>query len=338
VCLSSLGPSTRSRIRAVLCETLPPPQERRRRILVVDDDSARRRLFATALGNEGYDVDTLPDGNGLVDYVRHDPPDLVLIDVMLPGASGFELCGELRMLEEMRLVPIALLTSALADEDSVVRGLLSGADDFIVTPTRLRELLARVRVQLRNRRDRELLQWARTRGDDLRSAARTDGLTGLSNRAAFDRALEASLRSSEPVVLALLDIDHFKNINDRFGHLQGDRVLVEVARALSEVAEPREMVARYGGEEIVVLARGSIVPDPMELGERVRTAVCGLRFPKDSGPDVVTGSVGVAWSHGPHHASAKALLAAADAALYCAKHEGRNRVRLARLDHGELRP
>ncbi len=306
---------------------------------MVDDDEARRLLFMHVLTNEGYEVDTLADGSRIVQHVQARPPDLVLLDVMLPGASGFELCGELRLLDEMRLVPIALLTSATADEDSVVRGLLSGADDFIQTPTRLRELLARVRVQLRNRRDRELLQWARMRGDDLRSAARTDALTGLANRAAFDRALAHSLRQREPVVLALLDIDFFKRINDQFGHQAGDGVLVEVARALCNVCSIREMVARYGGEEIAVIATGDPPADPHELGERLRQAVESIEFLPGFGPERVTCSVGVAWSDGPHHASEKAIVAAADAALYCAKHSGRNCVRLARQEEvEELRP
>jgi two-component system cell cycle response regulator len=307
-----------------------PPADRPRRILIVDDDSARRELFATVFGHEGYDVDLLADGTGLVAWVRERPPDLVLLDVMLPEISGFELCGDLRMMDDMRLTPIIMITSAFPDEASVVRGLLSGADDYMVTPSRLDELRARVRVQLRNRRDREMLQWAKAQRASLKSAAMSDSLTGLANRRAADQVLDVALGSGESVLAVLIDVDHFKQVNDTYGHSGGDAVLAQVARAIRSCTRGGDLAARYGGEEFLVIVRGAALEVAERIGERYRRAVRRVELPH--GPDAtapskpVTVSVGIAGNACNTGVDRSSLVAAADAALYEAKLAGRDRV------------
>jgi two-component system cell cycle response regulator len=309
-----------------------PPADRPRRILIVDDDAARRELFARVLSHEGYEVDLLPDGSQLVAHVRARPPDLVLLDIMLPEVSGFELCGDLRMMDDTRLTPIILITSTYQDEESAVRGLLSGADDYVVTPSRLDELRARVRVQLRNRRDREMLQWAKAQRATLKTAAMSDALTGLANRRAADEVLEPALDSGEGLLAILIDIDHFKQINDTYGHVMGDQVLTQVARAIKACTRSGDLAARYGGEEFLVIVRGAALDVAARIGERYRKAVRQIELPPrpgvSPGPErkLVTVSVGVAGTAGGGVAGRKALLAAADEALYEAKLSGRDRV------------
>jgi two-component system, cell cycle response regulator len=304
-----------------------PPADRPRRILIVDDDGGRRELFAKVLSHEGYEIDTLPDGSGLVSQVRERPPDLVLLDVMLPDVSGFELCGDLRMMEDTRLTPIIMITSAHQDEESVVRGLLSGADDYMVMPSRLDELRARVRVQLRNRRDRELLQWARAQRASLKTAAMSDALTGLANRRAADETLDRVVESGERSLVVLIDIDHFKHINDTRGHAAGDRVLADVARAIKSCTRAGDLAARYGGEEFLVIVPGAALDVADSIGERYRRAVrrIELSYPS-SEPHMLTVSVGIAGCPGGAPANRAALLRAADEALYEAKQSGRDRV------------
>jgi len=296
--------------------------------LIVDDDDGRRELFARVLGHEGYEVHVLTDGKELVAKVREQPPDLVLLDVMLPHISGFELCGDLRMMDDMRLTPIILITSACPDEASVVRGLLSGADDYVITPSRLDELRARVRVQLRNRHDREMLQWAKEQRTALKTAAMSDVLTGLANRRAADQALDASLASGERVLAVLIDIDHFKSVNDTLGHSTGDTVLAQVARAIRSCTRKGDLAARYGGEEFLVIVRGATLDVAERIGERYRHAVRRVEIPAVAGgdPRPVTVSIGVAGAVGDRAIERSELVAAADAALYEAKLGGRDRV------------
>jgi two-component system cell cycle response regulator len=315
-----------------LALSLPPPPDRARRVLVVDDDEARRNLFARVLEAEGHEVDLLPDGEHIFTHIHTRPPDLVILDVLMPGSSGLEICADLRMMDEMKLTPIILVTCGLGDEDSVVRGLMCGADDYIVTPSRLAELRARVHVQLRNRREREMLAWVRKRGAAMRDAALHDPLTGLANRRAADEAIDEALLSGEPLVVVMLDLDHFKSVNDTYGHGAGDRVLQTVATRLGGRARRGDLAARYGGEEFLVIARGAQPSVAAAIGERYRQAIQELKMPPDAGVEGVTASVGVAACDEilGRRLSRGVLLEAADAALYEAKRTGRNRVIVAR--------
>ena len=308
--------------------TMPPPAERARRILVVDGDPTRREALTRGLRFEGYFVECIEDADEVVQRVRSLEPDLVLLDVHLPGQSGLEICAELRMLPESRMMPIILTSHARMDEQSVVRGLLSGADDYITAPGRLAELRARVRVQLRNLRDRELLEWARSQRASFKRAALNDPLTGIPNRRYADDALAETRAASEPFSLLLIDVDHFKSVNDTYGHGVGDEVLKAVARALARQIRRDDVVARFGGEEFLVLLRGLEPALAASVAERFRRSVEALLFEAGRAPERVTVSIGVAVcdGQGAPRPRSEELLRLADDALYEAKRTGRNRV------------
>jgi two-component system cell cycle response regulator len=259
---------------------------------------------------------------------------------MLPEISGFEICGDLRMMDETRLTPIILITSAFQDEQSVVRGLLSGADDYVVTPFRLDELRARVRVQLRNRRDRETLQWVKAERASLKSAAMTDALTGLSNRRAADAVLDRALEGCEPILAVLVDIDHFKQINDTHGHAAGDGIIAEVAGALNVCARTGDVAARYGGDEFLVIVRGAALAVADRIGQRYLAAIRKILLAprqglsngnrasqaSESATANLSVSIGIAGTTGDTLVERGVLLSGADEALYEAKRLGRDRV------------
>jgi two-component system cell cycle response regulator len=310
----------------LITDSLPPMPNDPPRILCVDGDDARRARTVGVLLGEGYVVDGMRGSDAVAAYTRVAAPDLILLDA---GADdeGFERCGELRMLDEGRLVPIILLAHDPCSEERVVRGLLAGADDFFTQPARVDELKARVRVQLRNRRDRCLLAWARQQRASFRRAALVDPLTQIYNRRAADDALEESLRAGGAVMVLLLDIDHFKAVNDSWGHGVGDQVLRNVAQVLQRVTRQGDVIARFGGEEFVVIARGAAADCAERVAERFRRSVAEARLDVGSGPAGVTVSVGVcAWDGLGRRPAASALLALADEALYEAKRAGRDRV------------
>ncbi|MEI7892578.1 MAG: diguanylate cyclase [Myxococcales bacterium] len=314
-----------------------PPMERVRRLLIVDDLPKRSQDVVDIFSSDDYDVAALLDSDDTLEYVAAQPPDLVLIHSELAGTSGVELCGELRMRDELRLIPIILYSETDNDEDSVVRGLLAGADDYVAVSGRHLELRARVRVQLRNRRDRELLRWAEVQHARLKDAAMCDPLTGLSNRRAGDRAVAKVLAAGGPITCLLIDIDHFKQVNDVFGHAVGDAVLQEVARTLQRRARKDDVVVRYGGEEFLVLIHGIPIQIAPGIAERYRAAVSDIVFAPNLGPRQVTISIGVAVSSGDETGlTREQLFAVADAALYQAKRAGRDRVVLARIADSPL--
>ncbi len=310
--------------------TIPPSNEGPERILIVDDDEARRRLFRTFLSKSGFDVGELPSGEGLLETANAQRPDLILMDIMLPGRTGIELTREVRRDPDLGRTPIILMTAALDDENSIVNGLACGADDYVVTPIGLAELKARIRVQLRNQRDRQLLRWAFEQRRQFKDESRRDPLTGVSNRRAGEEALQDALARREPVAVALLDLDHFKRINDTYGHPAGDAVLVAVAGALEGAVRGDDMIARFGGEEFAVVAPSTTLEAAAELAERLRERVARLTFPSETAIPSVTVSIGVtAWHGFGEPPEPAALIAEADRALYDAKEGGRDRVVVA---------
>ncbi|HET9934005.1 MAG TPA: diguanylate cyclase, partial [Polyangiaceae bacterium] len=255
-------------------------------------------------------------------------PDLLLIAVELPTASGLELCGDVRASDPTRHIPTILLGDN-ADERAVAAGLLAGADDFVFNLDRMHELRARVHVQLRNKRLFDTLQRVRSERDTLRRDVQIDALTGLLNRRALESGVSERCNSRERFGVLFMDLDHFKTINDRFGHEVGDRVLIAVAHVLKSGLRPGDVVARYGGEEFVALIAGAGPESARLVGERLRMNVEEMpAVPR--GPANVTISVG-AGVYDPQRAEEAPveLLRRADVALYDAKRAGRNRVVVA---------
>jgi two-component system, cell cycle response regulator len=303
----------------------PPIAERAGRVLVVEPEPERRGLLRELLDQEGYDSVFLPDGDELLRLTTEYEPDLILLAADLPSVSGLELVGDLRAMDPRLHYPVILLGTH-ADEQDVARGLLAGADDFVSDADRHDELRARIRVQLRNKRFYDALERVRNERDNLRRDSQTDPLTGLLNRRSLQAEVSARCQAREGFGVLFMDLDHFKSVNDRFGHEMGDRVLVAVAAVLKTALRPGDVVGRYGGEEFVAVVAGAGPESARLVAERLRRAIEAMLPPK-SGPAKLTISIGTTVFE-PRNADERMedLLHRADMALYAAKRTGRNRV------------
>jgi two-component system, cell cycle response regulator len=310
------------------------------RILVVDDVPDNVEILDARLSSRGYHVQTARNGQEALERVQQNPPHLILCDVMMPVVDGFEVSRRLKQDPSLPFIPIILVTARDTAED-VVEGLEAGADDYIAKPYNFKELEARVRAMLRIKhlqdeldlKNRELavvvdeLELANKR---LRKLSITDGLTGLYNHRHVHELLrdewERSLRSGEPLSVAMLDLDRFKLVNDTYGHPTGDVILYETARILREAAREIDMVGRYGGEEFIVILPSTDEGEAARFAERVRAQVAAHLFRDEANELRMTTSCGVASAPDDSLDSCEALLKLADTALYAAKQGGRNRV------------
>ena len=303
------------------------------RILIVDDHEDNVELLRLRLEAWGYRTDCAMDGASALRSVYQAPPDLILLDVMMPEIDGIEVARRIKADASLPFIPIIMQT-ALDSIEHKVEGLDAGADDYITKPIHFSELQARVRSLLRIKalqekvanRERELSEM----NDRLLLISRTDGLTGLANRRHLEERMhemwEHALRLKEPLACVMCDIDKFKSVNDTYGHQAGDAVLKQFADVLKHEAREIDRVGRYGGEEFVVLLPGTVLDAAVTFAERVRMAVEARTFTFDGGTLLRTVSCGVAaWPH-PRVSAHEELIKAADSALYVAKETGRNRV------------
>ncbi|HEX6182783.1 MAG TPA: diguanylate cyclase [Pyrinomonadaceae bacterium] len=303
-------------------------------ILVADDEPVNLALIKRRLEWEEYRVETAEDGGQAVEAARRVLPDLIILDVMMPVLDGLQACRLLKEDPATRDIPVIFL-SALDDTDTKVSGLALGANDYVSKPFRVEELLARVRVAIRMKRERDRL---RQRAEELRRSAEaasemsmTDALTGLLNRYGLHRALQRELsearRYDRPLSCLLLDLDFFKAVNDTYGHAAGDTALVQAARALTESVRGSDVVCRYGGEEFLVLAPETGLEGARALAEKIRLAFSSRLFGDSARVFPLTLSVGVAQLGDAE--SGNDMIARADEALYHAKQSGRDRVELS---------
>ena len=291
-----------------------PPLGRRPRLLVVDDQpvniQALHRVFAG-----DCQVLMATDGALALQLCRDRQPDLVLLDVQMPGMDGHELCAELKADPLLRSIAVIFVTSQDRPEDET-RALDAGAADFITKPFNPTVVRARVRTQLT----------LKAQADLLRELAFIDGLTGVHNRRHFDERFLAESRRAQrtraPLAVVLADVDHFKRYNDALGHLAGDDCLRRVASTLRAcLKRPTDLLARYGGEEFVCLLPDTDLAGAIGVAQLMEQAVRALALPHPGVQGCVTISLGAA--AGPQ---AAALMQAADQALYLAKAAGRSRV------------
>jgi diguanylate cyclase (GGDEF)-like protein len=298
------------------------------RILVADDDLTSRLVLAGVLRKWGHEVVATVDGTEAWDAMRRpDAPALAILDWMMPGLSGVEVCSRVRGLCSDQPPYLIILTSK-GEKADVVAGLEAGADDYLAKPFDPGELRARVDV---GRRIIELQVRLLEARDALAHEATHDPLTGALNRRAFAdvlaRAISEERRHHDGLALGICDVDEFKAVNDTHGHQVGDEVLVGIVRLITGSLRGHDVLGRYGGDEFVLLARHARDADAGMLFERLRAAIADHPIPTRVGGIAVTLSFGVSrWSEGQ---TEDALLAAADAALYRAKSAGRNRVALA---------
>jgi two-component system cell cycle response regulator len=294
-------------------------------VLVAEDDASSRFKLEAALHLWGYQVTSVTNGRQALEALaRDDGPSLAILDWSMPEADGLEVCHAIRSNPDSRYVYAILLTSHDREED-VIAGFEAGADDYVTKPFNTKELRARIRSGARIVQLQHQLVAAR---EELREKAMHDTLTGLLTRGAFFELSEhecaRARRSRTHISIVMADIDHFKSINDRFGHPGGDEVLREVARRLKTTFRKEDSVGRYGGEEFVALAVGCEAADAIRLAERFRQAVQRDLFAFGNERVEVTTSVGVVT--GAASDGLPGLVQAADEALYRAKTSGRNKV------------
>ncbi len=307
------------------------------RVLIADDDEIYRGLLCSTLARWGYQVVAVDQGErALALLTAENAPTLAVLDWMMPGLSGPEICKRLRASPGSRYAYVLLLTARHEMED-VVEGLEAGADDYLTKPFEASELRARLRTATRILDLQEKLLESRR---ELESLATHDPLTHLWNRRAILERLSSESarahREKKSVAVLLADVDHFKEVNDRRGHLVGDLVLSEVARRMAAALRPYDVLGRFGGEEFLVVLTTDAPEAFLVVAERLREAVVAFPFSADGLEFPLSISVGVAASLPGTAADTQALLRAADAALYRAKDEGRNRVCVARLDPDTL--
>jgi diguanylate cyclase (GGDEF)-like protein len=297
-------------------------------ILIADDDPVSRRLLEVSLSREGYPVSVAANGAEALRLLeQQDGPRLTVLDWMMPEVDGVDVCRIVRKSAREAYVYIILLT-ARGHQSEIIQGLEAGADDYVTKPFDLHELKARVRGGMRILELQEQLVTAR---EQSRIQATQDSLTGILNHGAIlavlEKELRRSVREGKPVTVMMADIDHFKWVNDTYGHSAGDTVLRETVRKMVSSLRPYDSIGRYGGEEFVVVAPGCDLEAAVKIAERLREFVCTHPVHIADVSIPIAMSIGVAVSG--NDIQPVQLLKAADEALYAAKNNGRNRVAAA---------
>ncbi len=292
------------------------------RVLIAEDHPHLGPLLREQLRPWGYEVVLVHDGCAALEAMcAPDAPRLALLDWLMPGLDGIEVCRRLRA-ESASPYAYLILMTGQGGRQQMLDGLEAGADEFLTKPVEPAELKARLGA------GRRIIAMQ----EQLRDEASRDGLTGLWNRAAtlnvLARELDRAQREGQPLAVVLADLDHFKNINDTFGHLAGDAVLRHTAQRMVASLRPYDAVGRYGGEEFLILLPGCGSASALGLVERLRGCVAAEPIAAEGTDVYVTLSLGVAVTDGQANPGAVELLRAADMALYAAKRAGRNRVQL----------
>lgn len=299
-------------------------------ILLAEDDPVTRMLLTRSLKKAGFEVDAVGDGTAALDKMIHGFYPILISDWEMPGMDGIELCKTVRNMRLDGYVYVLLLTARDAKEH-MVAGLEAGADDYLIKPIYEPELLARLNTA---RRILALEHSLRVANEQNRVLSITDALTGTFNRRhlmeQLPRELDRCRRYAYPLSVIMCDIDHFKTVNDVYGHAVGDEVLCQFAQRIQKsIRGSSDWVSRYGGEEFMILLPDTGRDGGLIVAEKIRALIADSAFTTEAGPVAVTASFGVASTaaSGPDLGTGvEALIAASDACLYQSKQSGRNRV------------
>jgi two-component system cell cycle response regulator len=300
------------------------------KILIADDDAISRRVLHSFLTKWGYDVVVANDGlEAMNAFSAPGSPRLAILDWMMPGLDGLQVCHQVRELSDGQYFYIILLTARDRSEE-IVEGLYAGADDYISKPFNAEELKVRLRA---GQRIIDLQKELLDAQEKLLFQATHDPLTRLWNRGAiFDMLQRETVRASRLggyLGVILGDLDHFKNVNDTYGHPAGDSVLAEASRRMATVVRPYDSVGRYGGEEFLIVLPGSDRQATSVVANRLMTSLSSDPIDVNGVKISITGSFGVVSSDASHAVGWKSLINSADQALFKAKRNGRNRVEVA---------
>ncbi|MBF0530866.1 MAG: diguanylate cyclase [Deltaproteobacteria bacterium] len=294
-------------------------------VMIVDDDEILIDILVAALEDD-YQLSVFQDGQSALEGIAQSPPDLILLDIMMPVMDGYEVCRRLKADFSLRDIPVIFVTS-LNEAESETTGLELGAIDYIAKPINPAIVKARVRNHLELKRYQDI----------LKKLSFLDGLTGILNRRYFDQSLDMewrrSLRNGTPLSLIMMDIDFFKQYT--YGHTSGDDCLKKVASTLNKtIHRPADFVARYGGEEFVCLLPETERPGALFVAEKFQHSIKELAIPHTQSrvSTIITLSIGVETTIPNANNQPTDLIAAADQRLYEAKRSGRNRIVSASID------
>ncbi len=299
------------------------------RILIADDSIVSRHLLDATLRKWGYEVVVACDGNEAWRILQsNDAPKIAILDWVMPGMTGPEVCRNVRAnTKEKDIYTYILLLTSKSQREDLIEGMESGADDYLTKPFDQHELKVRLRPGLRII---ELQQELITAREELREQATKDFLTRIWNRSSIldilDRELDRGRRDKQPLGVILADLDHFKLVNDNYGHFSGDAVLREFVRRMSASMRSYDAVGRYGGEEFLVVLPGCDDAATRKQAERMRAALAGEAMAFNEESRTITCSFGATASVPGVEVTAESLIRLADDALYRAKRQGRNRV------------
>ena len=290
-------------------------------ILIVDDNPFNVRLLTDIFQDEGFSTDSVSNGSVVMEAVRKSKPDIILLDIMMPGLDGFQVCTLLKGDSEACDIPIIMVT-AKTDSSDVKKALETGAFDYIKKPIDEVEAIARVKSALRYKQQQ----------DKLREMATRDSLTGLFNHALlielFEKEMAKHQRTDKGISFVMIDIDYFKRVNDTYGHQTGDDVLRELGKLLTSSLRKGDIIGRYGGEEFGIVLPETSEENALILCERLRKYVETQPIFTDNGPVSITVSIGLAAKEPGRQITSTEMIKWADDALYQAKQNGRNKVQL----------
>lgn len=291
-------------------------------ILIVDDIAQNLQVLGQVLSQEGYRVAVATSGMQALDVVQKVTPDLILLDVMMPEMDGYETCRKLKQIPEMSHVPIIFLTARNSTED-IVSGFEVGAVDFVSKPFINVELLARVRTQVHVN---SLMKELEEKNRELEDKAIHDQLTGLYNHSyLFERlgqAQQLSWRYDKELSLIMFDLDHFKLVNDTWGHQVGDMVLKTVSEVIKNTVRQTDVAGRYGGEEFMIICPETGLKSAQLLAERIRECIANTQLDVDGLNVTISGGVAQSTKDEP----VEQLVHRADELLYVSKDAGRNTI------------